>query len=483
MEAETPDNSSDSAKTVGKRIFASVTATLETQNENDGKIVITIQNSDLEVRGDFFPHGEGGVPINPDYIRSLLEKYNIVYGINKEEINRAYKECVREVRIIKDVLMARGDPPVNEILEYMQLNPFLSKTNTDENENRSVDHRSRSPFTIVKKNQALAKQKSLKPGREGRNVHGESLGYSVTRPDGVIGGENTRMDGRLLLSNINGQLVIIKGIVSVQNSLLIKGSVGYSTGNIIFPGDVEIEGLVSDGFKIYSGGSVTIKQTFDVTDAITKGDLNVAGGIIGRGQAMVKVGGNLRTKFIENCRVACRKKITVSTEVLNSRIFTLETLDLGDKGKIVGGEVYALKGVRAFRVGKESGKAARIHCGIDFTVEQEKEKNNEALKIIAVKLNRLRELMAEPHNSEEKTRKMAALFEKLQEDQQKIQAKITELLGSQSTYHDAVVEISGDIVQGSLIEICQTAIYVTKPLKKVRIRYDQQENKLVTEKI
>ena len=483
METEIQDRSN---KTGGEGNGAANPSILLQANENDGKIVLTFLESDLEVRGDFFPPLSGkGSPISIEYIRALLEKFKIVYGVKRNEIHNAYEECVNERRIIKDVLIARGDPPLNEVLEYMQLNPFLNHAAAPEKDkdNDTVDHRSRSPFTIVKKDMALAKQKSRKPGKDGKNVRGESIGYKVIRPEGVSGGENTRMEGRFLLSNINGQLVESGGVLNVRDSLVIKGPVGYATGNIIFPGDVNIEGPVSDGFKIYSGGSVTIKQTFDVTDVITKNDLNVAGGIIGRAQALVKVGGNLKTKFIENCRVACRKTITVDFEIINSNVFTLETLEMGDKGRIVGGEIYAVKGVRTGGIGQKTGKAARIHCGIDFTLEQEKEKSNGALRTLAAKLSRLRELMADPSADGEKKAKMETLRHRLEEEQLKAQAKITELLGKVSSYDNAVVEVSGEISAGTLIEICQVALFVTTPLKKVRIRLERESNKLITEKL
>jgi len=456
--------------------------------ENDGKIILNFLDDDFEVRGDFYPPVNGGAPISPDYIHTLLAESRILHGVNTEEIDKAYKECNEAGIPVRDVLVARGERPVNEILEYMQINPALGQSCAPvKSDDDTVDHRSRSPFIIVKKGEALAKQKHRKNGRDGMNVHGETIGYGVVRPDGVTAGENTRMEGRYLLAEISGQFVEKKGEVSVRSSLIINGPVGYTTGNIMFPGDVEIEGPVSDGFKIYSGGSVTIKQTFDVTDAIIKNDLSVAGGIIGRGMALIKTGGTLKTKFIDNCRVACRKTVAVDLEIVNSHVFTLETLEMGDKGQIVGGEIHAVKGVRTGRIGKKTGKAASIYCGVDFTLEQEKEKNNGVLRILAAKLNRLRELMADPQTGaaadEEKKAKMETLLRRLEDEQQKVQAKVSELLGKLNSFKDAVVEVKGEIVTGTLIEICQSSLYVTEPLKRVRIRLDRENNKLVTEKL
>jgi uncharacterized protein (DUF342 family) len=450
------------------------------QNQNDGHIEVTFSENDIEAKGDFYPPLGSGRPITSEYIDTILARLNLVYGVDRNTVTEAALKCTAEHRIVKDVLIARGDYPVPEVPEYVQLNPFLGQ-NAPAGSGR-IDYRSRSPFIIVKKDQALAKQKSRKPGRAGKNIHGAAVPYETAKPEGVTGGVNTRMEGRLLLSNINGQMVLGKGVVSVSDTLTIRGPVGYNTGNIIFPGDIIIEGTVSDGFKIYSGGSVTIKQTFDVTDSITKGDLSVAGGIIGRGRALVKVGGCLKTKFIENCRVACRKTVTVDSEIINSNVFTLETLDLGDKGMILGGEMYAVKGIRAGGIGKDSGKATRIHCGIDFTAEQEKEKNNNILRLAAAKLERIRSIMEAPEAvSGEKQAKLGELARRLQDEQQKAQAAVAELMGRIITDEQAAVEVTGEIAAGTLIEICQVALFVSAPLKKVRVRLDRENGKLVSE--
>ena len=452
--------------------------------DSDGKITLTFFNDNLEVRGDFFPPQQDGIPITGEYITELLEKANIVYGIQHDEIFKAYETCVNYSEIVRDVLIAKGDPPVNEVPEHMELNPLLASNKTEEaTEKSTVDHRRRSPFIIVRKDQALAKLKRMQVGKEGTNVLGEPISFQVLKPATVIQGVNTRMEGNFLLSEINGQLAVIKGVVNVKTTLTIKGAVGYRTGNIIFPGDVLIDGPVMDGFKIISGGSVVIKQTFDVTEAITKGNLRVAGGIIGRGRGMLKVGGDIKTHFIENCRVACRKTVSVEAEVINSSVYTMETLVMGEKGRIVGGEVYAVKGVTTGYIGKKTGKAARIHCGIDFVADQERQKANGILKMLAVKAARIKELMDNSEADDEKKEKMKEILIKLEEEKEKAQAKISEILGRLNSYETAVVEVTGEIIPGTLIEICQVALFVTESLKNVRIRLGRESNKLITEKI
>ena len=451
-----------------------------TNDENDGKIILHFSKDNMEVRGDFHPFIIDGQAIEDDYIRNLLDEHRIIYGIKWDEIEYASRRCFDEHIPVMDVLIAQGNYPEEEIPEYLRMNPNLGREKKPQKDKGAVDHRSRSPFVIVKKGQAVAVVKQKKTGVNGINVLGEEVKFTTSKIDGVQAGENTVMDGKFLRAAIDGQLVQIKGILSVRDYLQVKGPVGYRTGNIIFPGNVLLDGPVADGFKIYSGGSIVIKQTFDVTDAVSKKDLTVNGGIIGRGKAIVKVGGSLHTKFIENCQIACRKKVAVELDIINSKIYTIETLETGEKGRIVGSEVYALKGLTAGGLGKKTGRATLIHCGVDFLKERERERYNGILRMLSIKIKHLRDLLETPEVNKEG---LESALSEMEAEKQKTQKIVTEMLSNMNSYEDAVVEVKGETAPGTLIEICHTALFVTEPLRKTRFRLDKINNKIITENL
>jgi uncharacterized protein (DUF342 family) len=458
-------------------------------SQNDGNVTIRYTEDNLEVFGDFYPPVGNSQPLKVNSITDALARLNVVHGLLWENIQEAVNDCNLNRKILKDVVLARGNPPVKEVLSYFEINPNLKSPPAEPRGNARIDYHAFSPFIIVKKGQILARQKPRKEGQDGKDIHGNVITHGTLKPEGVSGGEHTRNDEKYIYADINGQFIEENGVLRVQDSLEIKGAVDYHTGHIVFPGDISIEGPVSDGFKIYSGGSLTIKQTFDVTEAITKTDLIVAGGIIGRGRALIKAGGALKTKFIENCKVASRKTINVDSGIVNCSIYTMEKIEMGEKGMILGGEIYAVRGIKTGNIGKKSGKATHIHCGVDFTALQEKEKLNYSLRIISAKLAKLKELKeaeqalpqgSGPGNSEKKA-KIEETLKHLEEEQNKITAAITAVLGRLNTFDSATVEVLGEIAPGTLIEICQVALFVTEPLHHVRIRLDRSAGKLVSE--
>jgi uncharacterized protein (DUF342 family) len=461
--------------------------------KKDANVYVRFAEDNLTAWGDFYPATGDGAPLDYSAVASALTRYKIVYGLVRENIENAITQCNRSGSIVQDIPVARGNPPVREVLEYFELNPAIQNAPREPKGNARVDYRTYSPFIIVKKGQILALKKAKREGRDGVDINGNAVPFGSVKPDGVSGGENTRSDEKYIYADINGQLVQEKGVLRVQDFLVIKGAVDYHTGNLVFPGNITIEGPVCDGFKIYSGGSVTIKQTFDVTDAITKADLSVAGGIIGRGQALVKVGGTLKAKFIENCKVAVRKTIFVETDIVNASVYTMEQIEMGEKGKILGGEIYAVRGIKAGVIGKKSGRNTTIHCGVDFTALQEKEKLNHTLRMINAKLTRVREILAaesaecpEPEEgtpAAERRGKITEALTHLEEEQKKTSAAISAILARLNVSEDAVVEILGEIAPGTLIEICQIALFVSEPLRHVRVRLDRVHGRLVSETI
>jgi uncharacterized protein (DUF342 family) len=442
--------------------------------------------SDMELWANIDPPDNPEDVIPESFVEAMLEKLNVIYGVDWDAIYEAINICNLDRRQVNNVLMARGDPAINDEAEYYELNPALASAPKPSEENGQIDYKDYTPFVIVKQDQILARKRPRINGREGKNIHGDTIPYRIIVPQGYFSGENTRTDEQYIYSEIYGQLVESKHVLSVQNTLVIKTGVSYTTGNISFPGDVIINGPVSDGFKIYSGGSVTIKQTFDVTDAVTKKDLTVTGGIIGRGRALLKVGGTVKTRFIDNCRLACRNNVYVVKEIVRSNVYTMGAVDMADKGIILGSSIYAMHGLRAKAIGTKSGKVSRIHCGIDFTIVQDKEKNTERLKQIAAVLNQLRYDYDKADDTEDgkaERSMIKARITKLEEQQEKVSAHLSKLLGRINSDENAVIEVSGDIVPGTLLEICQVNLYVTETLRKVRVVLDSFLGKLIPKKI
>jgi len=156
---------------------------------------------------------------------------------------------------------------------------------------------------------------------------------------------------------------------------------------------------------------------------------------------------------------------------------------MGEKGKIVGGNIYAVHGLRTGAVGRKGSPPTNIHCGVDFAAQQEKENCNSQIHIIAAKLRKLREMLAESAPNEETLAKIKVLVKKLEDERKAVSDRLTKVMGNINIDEKAFIEVTGEIAPGTLIEICQVALFVDEPLKKVRIRLDTEKNKLAADQL
>ncbi len=448
-------------------------------HKNDGTIAISFDEAGLEARGDFIPPIGDGQALTKEYVTDALEKFNVNHGVIWENIEEALSLVEERGKPVKHILIARGDQAIPDIPAYFQLDKSLANPGFPSIDVPRVDYKTISPFVMVKKDQVLAVLKDAVEGQDGKNIHGDPIPKGLLSIKGVSGEKNTRTEENKIISNIDGRLINNNGLLLVDEVLVIKGDVGYATGHISFPGDITIEGFVAEGFKIVSGGSIMVKETLDATEIIAKKDLIVHGGIIGHGKALLKAGGSVKAKFLRNCRLAARNDVNIESEIVNSSVFTLQSLIMGDKGSIVGGEIYAVHGMKAAFIGKDSGKSTQIHCGIDFTVQQELEKLKYQLRIINGKQQKLKDIVASSSGAGFADQKIEELSARLNDELRKVQDRTVELLPKLNADEHAVIEVKGEISQGTLIDICDVALLVEKTSKKVKISLSKEQGKLM----
>ncbi len=339
-----------------------------------------------------------------------------------------------------------------------------------------VDFRELAAYFIVHKDEAIASIVPRSQGTPGSDVGGRETPYPRKSPETWSAGRNVERRGDKLVASVDGRLAIGSGKLEVDEVMIIKGGVDFHTGHIAFPGDVVIEGVVHDGFKVHSGGSIVCKATMDAFDVDAKKDLVCSQGIIGRRRGQVRVGGELKAKYIQNCKVACRGNVHVSSALVNTRLYTLGTLDMGDKGVIMGGETFATHGIRCGRLGNQASQRTNIHAGTDFTVQHALDQANERMRLLSARSRQIdAAAAAHPSPMADKARAETA---KLGE---RLRLEIAELLGKLDADDNAIVDVRGDIFPGVVIEICRVSIVIEEPLKACKFRLDKNAGRIIAE--
>jgi uncharacterized protein (DUF342 family) len=313
----------------------------------------------------------------------------------------------------------------------------------------------------------------------GWTVQGTAVAYGKEQISYPKHGKSTAFQGTDVVATRDGRFMLSSDSFWINEVLNVPGNVDYTTGHIDFRGDVVIAGEIKRGFKIRAGGSVFCSHVIDATEIVCQKDLQTNQGIIGRKTGIVKVGGTLRAKYIENCHVEAMGSITVQTGCLNAMLFTLDSFRTGIRGMLVGGKVYAQNGVVANQIGTDAGPRTEIYCGIDFTVQRKltwiRDRNIElALKLKQVD-SKLAGSPAEPS--------LAAIQEKIKAAIHKLNEAAKSLVNGLDKNEAAAVVVNGFIVHGSYIEICHIPYLVTSTMNHVRFHLDKANGKVAVEKL
>lgn len=447
---------------------------------SDGFIDVRFDDKDLTAYATFTPPGdESGKPIMPELIETAIVNLNLAHGLMMDAAMDAAMDANLNRHIVHDVVIARGTPPEEEIPEHVELLPKFAQDGVaiDQKAHR-VDWKDLSPFVMVDKGETIGNVISARPGIEGKDVHGKAIPFPRRQVTAWEFGEGIQKSGDLVVAATEGRFLRKERLLYLEKILAIKGAVDYHTGNVIFPGDIYIEGAVRDGFKLYSGGMIVVKSTLDASDVNAKGDLIVSGGIIGRKSGRVRVGGKLQAKFLENCHAAVKGNAEIQSEIVNSKLYVLGHLVMGEKAKVAGGEIWAVHGVRTNQAGTPSGQRTLIRAGTDFTVQQRLDLANERLKLLALKEQKAKAMMASRPSG-----KLEAILKEIAKMQAALSNMVGVLLQRLDADEKAVVEIRGDAYPGVTIEICRMSITLEKPQKKVRFRLDKFAGKILMEPI
>jgi uncharacterized protein (DUF342 family) len=442
----------------------------------DGRVEIEISDDDMVCKAGFYPPVAGGNPLEPDQVVRILQAQDVQYGIDQEAIKDAVFRCNTEGIGITGVEVARGTKPVEQVSEHILLNKELAQAApAPEPGDQRVEYRERSPYTLVKKGTVLAILRPARKGEMGFTIKGLAIPYLQRRIRRLKPGQNVEQQEERFVAACDGRFAYDHYSFWVSEVLEVLGDVDYRTGNIEFPGDVMIHGVVKDGFRIVAGGSVLCQQTLDASEVECKKDLIIRQGIIGRKKGTVKVGGRIEAKFIENAYVEAAGPIQIEAGILHSAIHTQDTITTGRKGIIVGGTLWAQKGVTAAQLGTSMGVSTEVRVGIDYAVQRRLEWIRDRNIELAMKLRSVeRRLQADTAGREP----LLAARDKLKSYMSKLNEAAMTLVSHLDKNEEATVVVTGMVYPGCYIEICHIPFVVRSMMSGVSFQLDKSKGKV-----
>lgn len=285
--------------------------------EKDFRIEFIITKGGLAADVRIVPTGEEIPALNTEDLLAALQAEGITCGILPEVV----EQIVREKITGTWVTIARGTEPSQGRDGYVKFSFSTEgpRARLQEDASGKVNIRDLNLIQNVKKGDTLCEVIPPEVGASGMTVTGEEIPGKPGAPSKLPAGQNVTVsaDHSRLFSALDGMVTWVDNTIIVD-PVYVVDTVDANVGNIRFNGSVVVNGEVGDGYEIHAGENITIAMSVGRVVLNAKGNIRIAGGILGQDTGTIAAQGNIRVRFIQDAQVKAGGGILVDDYIRNS---------------------------------------------------------------------------------------------------------------------------------------------------------------------
>jgi uncharacterized protein len=309
--------------------------------------------------------GAGGADPTAEYLRGVLQSHGVVHGI-RDEVLAEFETAPRYNRPVVAAEGTRARDGADARIAY-QFKRDREGIALKEKDGR-VDFKDISRIENVVAGQLLARKVPAEAGEAGMTITGAVIPAKPGRDAEIQVGKNVKLseDGLTAASEINGQVLVLAGRISVEPIYTISGDVNLHTGNVLFLGTVVVRGSVEDDFSVKAAGNIEVYGSVGKCTLDAEGDIIVHQGIAAKSEGSVRCGGTVYSKFIQHARVQAGENVIVTDGIIHSQVDANRTiLCQGRRAQIVGGRLRASEEINSKILGSVAGTETVLEVGFD----------------------------------------------------------------------------------------------------------------------
>lgn len=333
------------------------------------EVVITIAEDKMSVTGVFSCASDKGSKITKDEIVQDLKYKGIRFGIDEESIDNylAGREYNEPIVLAKGQSLVRGTDASIEF--FFNTDVRVRPTLKDDG---SVDFYNLNIINHVEENQLLARLHREVPGTPGTDVMGNKVAPPKVQRKVLKFGRNISIneDRTEITSMCNGHVTYVGGTVFVSDVMEVE-NVDNSTGNIEYEGNVQVNGNICSNFTVKAKGNVEVKGVVEGALVEAGGNISIALGMNGMGKGILKSGGNVVAKFIENANVEAAGYVECGSIMHSDVVAGTEVNVTGKKAFISGGKVTATSKIETKILGSDMGADTVVEIGVSALMKKQ----------------------------------------------------------------------------------------------------------------
>lgn len=424
-------------------------------------------------------------------LNSLLQENGVVSGIRVE----ALQELAQGGRNYEETLIATGtaakDGSDGFFEYYFDPNPPTKPIILPDG---TVDYNVLGKIELVTEGQHLATYHPSLPATDGVDVMGNTIEAYVGKELPPLKCKRCEPDesGSQYYADTEGNVTVADGCLTVTPVYVVKGNLGAATGSVDFHGDVFVEGNVYAGVTVKTTGNITVNGHVETANLFAGKDVILKNGMQGSGNGIIRAGGNVMARFIEQTRVYAGNEINTGA-LMNCEVESGHSVVIsGSRGSIIGGTVTAVEQITAASIGNRAGVTTQIVIGldcefkykmakIDYQIEEYQSKMMDAENALERITWQLQSQPLTPELSEEKAQQMRNKIQ-FQLKLKEITTKREQLIDINRRSVDGKVVVTGAVNAGCIIIINGMREELHSSFKDVTFKKGREEMRIVSNK-
>ena len=435
---------------------------------------VTISPDKMKATVRLYSASVGGRNLDVVDIKSSLASRGVSYGLKEDVI----ADIIANPRYCEDILVAEGTAPGESTDGYIE---YLFNTDRKQRptvlEDGSVDFFHLNVLQACATGQEIAKLHPSVRGEDGKALDGSIVRSREPKEVKFKYGANIHVsdDGKTLISDVDGNVSLVSDQVFVNNSLTFD-AVSTATGNIDFEGSVVINGNIDTNFEVRVKGDVTVNGVIEGAYVEAGGNIIVARGVNGMGKAVLKAGGNIIAKYLENVTANAGGYIQAET-IMHSNISAAGDIIVdGRKGMLSGGHATAGGMVEVKNLGSEMANDTIVEVGLSPMIKREiadlrnqaAEKQKTLDQIMPVLNNMAMKIKAGAVLTDDQKKYVGQLMgvqKTTDEELASVMVRLAELENAYNVDTPAEVKVKGTVYPGARVCISDVSMSVKQPAK------------------
>ncbi|UZN22506.1 DUF342 domain-containing protein [bacterium 3DAC] len=444
--------------------------------DRDADIEVSITEDNLRAYIQYIPaFGKGKDLEVTDILQKLVEEYKIDPQFIRVD---AVKEAIENPLDI--IIVAEGVPPEEGKNASIVILP-LDEVEIDPYE--EIDwHAYKKHFITVREGEIIGRKNPPSLGRDGVDIFGRIIPAKPGRDIDLktFAGDGTEASGDVIISKTTG-ILVLGGVLSVEEILIIDGDVDFSVGNITGVKHLWIKGDVKPGFVIKVKGKVLVEGSVENASVHAGEGVFIRGIVTGDKAGVIRSGGFVYIKEGHIARIEAEDNVYIETGLYGSKVEALgDVVFVHPRARLRGGEIKASGSIYVPIVVSARKLSTKLYAGYTDTIRKRILDVQKELTELISKKEHLEKLMMRVKN--------ATVREKIRTELSQIHAAIPLVekdIAELSTFlrktTDQHIYIAVSASEGAYFRVADSEPYVVRgtPLGRCRLGYKDGETVLL----